>query len=82
MSFQKVVALLRSFFMMCLLYLHNNICFLCKQDVKMSVTRVIVIDHLMLNPAHDIYILVHAQIKYQVEKLKESKITGESRGTE
>ncbi|XP_071795697.1 nuclear pore membrane glycoprotein 210-like isoform X2 [Asterias amurensis] len=45
------------------------------KDVKMSVTRVIVIDHLMLNPAHDIYILVHAQIKYQVEKLKESKIT-------
>ncbi|XP_022099452.1 nuclear pore membrane glycoprotein 210-like isoform X2 [Acanthaster planci] len=45
------------------------------KDVKPSVTRVIVIDHLMLNPAHDIYILVHAQIRYQVEKLKQGKIT-------
>ena len=29
----------------------------------------------MLNPSMDIYILVHAQVKYQVEKMRQGKIT-------
>ena len=39
------------------------------QGVKPSIIWLIVIDHLMLNPSMDIYILVHAQVKYQVEEM-------------
>ncbi|XP_071512100.1 nuclear pore membrane glycoprotein 210-like [Diadema antillarum] len=45
------------------------------KDVKQSVVRLIVIDHLTLNPAQDIYILVHAYVKYTVEKIRQGKTT-------
>nr|XP_054758778.1 nuclear pore membrane glycoprotein 210-like isoform X1 [Lytechinus pictus] len=45
------------------------------KDVKQSVVRLIVIDHLTLNPSQDIYILVHAYIYYSVEKIRQGKTT-------
>ncbi|PIK54185.1 putative nuclear pore membrane glycoprotein [Apostichopus japonicus] len=45
------------------------------QDVKPSVVRLIVIDHLMLNPSQDIYILVYCQVQFYVEKLRQGKVT-------
>lgn len=44
--------------------------------MKASVVRLIVIDHLMLNPSQDIYILVHCQVQFYVEKLRQGKVTG------
>ncbi|XP_070565297.1 nuclear pore membrane glycoprotein 210-like isoform X2 [Ptychodera flava] len=44
------------------------------REVKASIVRLIVIDNLMLNPSHDIYLLVHAHIKYRVEKLRQGKL--------
>nr|XP_006822312.1 PREDICTED: nuclear pore membrane glycoprotein 210-like [Saccoglossus kowalevskii] len=45
------------------------------REVKPSIVRLIVIDNLMLNPSHDVYLLVHAQIQYGVEKLRQGKLT-------
>ncbi|PIK62156.1 putative nuclear pore membrane glycoprotein [Apostichopus japonicus] len=51
------------------------------QDVKPSVVRLIVIDHLMLNPSQDIYILVYCQVQFYVEKLRQGKVTGNEMAT-
>ncbi|KAJ8036585.1 hypothetical protein HOLleu_20604 [Holothuria leucospilota] len=45
------------------------------RDVKPSVVRLIVIDHLMLNPSQEIYILPHCQVPFYVEKLRQGKVT-------
>ncbi|XP_077992157.1 nuclear pore membrane glycoprotein 210-like [Glandiceps talaboti] len=45
------------------------------REVKPSIVRVIVIDNLALNPPYDVYLLVHAHIKYKVGKLRQGKYT-------
>ncbi|XP_071946091.1 nuclear pore membrane glycoprotein 210-like [Antedon mediterranea] len=45
------------------------------KSANASVVRLIVTDNLMLNPSHDVYILVHSQVQYQVEKFRQGKFT-------
>uniref|UniRef100_A0A4W3IEM5 Nucleoporin 210 n=1 Tax=Callorhinchus milii TaxID=7868 RepID=A0A4W3IEM5_CALMI len=46
------------------------------KNVPAAEVQLLILENIMLNPAHDIYLMVGTSIRYQVQKIKQGKITG------
>ena len=46
------------------------------QDVGAAEVRLLILENILLSPAHDVYLLVGTSIKYKVQKIRQGKITG------
>lgn len=46
------------------------------QDVGAAEVRLLILENILLSPAHDIYLLAGTSIKYKVQKIRQGKITG------
>lgn len=47
------------------------------QDVGAAEVRLLILENILLSPAHDVYLLAGTSIKYKVQKIRQGKITGE-----
>uniref|UniRef100_A0A4W3I726 Nucleoporin 210 n=1 Tax=Callorhinchus milii TaxID=7868 RepID=A0A4W3I726_CALMI len=45
------------------------------KNVPAAEVQLLILENIMLNPAHDIYLMVGTSIRYQVQKIKQGKIT-------
>ncbi|KAI4532567.1 hypothetical protein MG293_017832 [Ovis ammon polii] len=46
------------------------------KNVHPAEVRLLVLENILLNPAHDVYLLVGTSIRYSVQKIRQGKITG------
>lgn len=46
------------------------------QDVGAAEVRLLILENIMLSPAHDVYLLAGTSIRYRVLKIKQGMITG------
>ncbi|XP_078065799.1 nuclear pore membrane glycoprotein 210 [Mustelus asterias] len=46
------------------------------KNVPAAEVRLLILENIMLNPAHDIYLMVGTSIHYRVQKIRQGKITG------
>lgn len=52
---------------------------LCAKSVGPAEVRLLVLENVLLSPAHDVRLLVGAALRYQVQKIRQGKITGARR---
>lgn len=48
------------------------------QDVGAAEVRLLILENILLSPAHDVYLLAGTSIQYKVQKIRQGKITGSS----
>lgn len=48
------------------------------KSVRPAEVRLLILENILLNPAHDVYLLVGTSICYKVQKVRQGKITGRS----
>lgn len=46
------------------------------QDVGAAEVRLLILENILLSPAHDVYLLAGTSIQYKVQKIRQGKITG------
>ena len=46
------------------------------QDVGAAEVKLLILENILLSPAHDVYLLAGTSIKYKVQKIRQGKITG------
>lgn len=46
------------------------------QDVGAAEVRLLILENIMLSPAHDVYLLAGTSIRYKVLKIRQGTITG------
>lgn len=46
------------------------------QDVGAAEVRLLILENILLSPAHDIYLLAGTSIRYRVLKIRQGTITG------
>lgn len=46
------------------------------QDVGAAEVRLLILENILLSPAHDVYLLVGTSIRYKVLKIRQGTITG------
>uniref|UniRef100_A0A8C8CVG6 BIG2 domain-containing protein n=1 Tax=Oncorhynchus tshawytscha TaxID=74940 RepID=A0A8C8CVG6_ONCTS len=48
------------------------------KDVGAAEVKLLILENILLSPAHDVYLLVGTSIQYKVQKIRQGKITGRS----